>query len=103
MGLPAIDLDILVAVVLGLLMASCVGIMCLMRDREWAPPQLLPRTLRCEAKGRRAQVDFIERVEAGLRMRSVQHCSIRGGTERCREQCRDLPAERLRETFESLA
>lgn len=74
------------------ILAACVAILVLMRDRESAPPRLISWQVWCAERGQRAVVDFVERVQTGLRMREVRQCSLLQPGERCSEECADLPA-----------
>jgi len=93
--IPVYDPSMLIALVM-LLFAVCVAAILLMRDRTWAPPRRVSRALWCDARRGHAVVEFIERVETGMVVRSVLRCSLRDPGERCGEGCRDLPASALR-------
>ena len=44
------------------ILAACVAILVLMRDRESAPPRLISWQVWCAERGQRAVVDFVERA-----------------------------------------
>ena len=81
--------DPYVALGLGLLSAlvTCVATLFFMRDTTWAPPTVVSESVYCSTHGRRIVVDFVDRVQTGLRFRSVEHCPLRAADERCGEDC----------------
>jgi hypothetical protein len=79
-----------------LLLAVCVAAILLMRDRTSAPSRRVSRALWCDAQQNHAVVEFVERVQTGMVIRSVLQCSLRGSGHRCGEECRDLPASAMR-------
>ncbi len=91
---PVFDPSMVIALVI-LLFAICVAAILLMRDRASAPPRRVSRALWCDARQGHAVVEFIERVETGMVVRSVLRCSLRGPGDRCGEGCRDLPASAM--------
>jgi hypothetical protein len=74
---------LLVAALLGL----CVAVLVSMRDRTHAPPHIVHRRVRCPQHGRTAMVEFTERVQTGVALRSVRHCPLRREGEQCGEGC----------------
>src|SRR5512140_248275 len=84
------DPYIFAALLMGFVLAVCLAIMFVMRDRESTPPHMISRSVWCRERGQVATVDFVERMHTGIVLRTVQRCSARQG--RCRQACRDLPA-----------
>jgi hypothetical protein len=68
----------------------CVGTLFLMRDPESAPPRVVSRSVWCAAHRQQTTVDFVERIETGLPIRTVQQCPLRDTGEPCNQECRDL-------------
>ena len=89
--LSALDPCAVAATTMVLILAACVATFVLMRDPEFGPPKLVTWKGWCAERGRRAVVDFVERIQNGLRLRDVRRCSLRGANERCSEECRGLP------------
>ena len=83
----SVDPYVVLALSMSLLLTLCVAVLFVMRDPEWAPPRRVSRSVWCAARGQHATVDFVEHVETGLIMRSVQRCSLRGPDGRCAQQC----------------
>lgn len=94
--LSSLDPYAVAATTLVLSLAICVAILVLLRDREFSPPRLVTWRVWCAERGGRAVVDFVERVQTGLRLREVRRCSLRGASERCSEDCRGLPIADVR-------
>lgn len=78
-----------------LLLSLCLLALFEIRDRQWTPPHPVSESVWCPAHGQRVVVDFVERVETGLTLRSVEHCPLRGAGERCGEECRDVARSTL--------
>ncbi len=71
-----------------LVLLLCVGVMFIMRDRQWAPAHPVRRTLWCDQHRQTATVEFIERTRTGMTVRWVQSCSLGAAGQRCGQQCR---------------
>jgi hypothetical protein len=85
--LPAIDGYMAMGVAIVLLLGACVLILYGIRDRRWAPPRRVTRAVWCPSRNRRAIVDFTERVDTGLVVRTVEQCSLLDEGERCSGPC----------------
>jgi hypothetical protein len=95
--LAALDPYAVAATTMVLTLAVCVASLVLLRDRESAPPRFVTWKVWCgERGGRRAVVDFVERVQTGLRLREVRGCSLRGDGQRCSEECSGLATADVR-------
>ncbi|HUI25403.1 MAG TPA: hypothetical protein VL403_04895 [Candidatus Kryptonia bacterium] len=81
--------DPYVALGLGLLgaLTICMAILFFMRDTTWVSPTTVSESVYCSTHRRRVVVDFVDRVDTGLRFRSVEHCPLRAADERCNEDC----------------
>ncbi len=71
------------------LLFLCVGALFLMRDPESAPSRAVSRSVWCSVHQQRTTVDFIERVETGLCIRTVERCALRDTREPCNLECCD--------------
>lgn len=85
--MPTIDLAAYAGVLIVVLLALCCLALVLMADTTHVAPHAVVRQVRCSRYGRIAQVEFIERVQSGLCLRSVRHCSLRRAGEHCGEAC----------------
>lgn len=87
--MPTIDmavyapLSLLVVILLAAFFAALVS----MRDPIEDVPHLVSRWVWCAQHGRSVMVNFTERVQTGLVMRSVRHCPLQRPGERCGEAC----------------
>jgi hypothetical protein len=90
--LAQIDPILGLALAMGFILLLCLVILLGMRDRAWAPPRLVSRSVRCPTHGRLAAVQFTESMRTGLVLRSVHSCSLLAPGERCDEACCSLPA-----------
>ncbi len=86
-----------------IVLAACLAIMFMMRDRRSIPPHLVSRSVWCGRHRQVATVEFIERTSTGLTLRTVQHCSVRAHSERCGEPCRFSSAWRTDATIAGCA
>ena len=89
------DPYILFALGIVIALSVCLVILFRVRDTEWVPPHAVSESLWCPIHRRRVAVDLVERVETGLKLRSVEHCPLRGASERCDEECLDAARSTL--------
>jgi hypothetical protein len=85
--MPTIDLAAYAGFLIVVLLALCFLALVLMADTTHAAPHVVVRRVRCGRYGRTAQVEFTERIQSGLSLRSVRHCPLRHEGERCGEAC----------------
>lgn len=88
-----VDIYIVAGLSVAIFLALCVAVMYSMRDSRSAPSRVVSRSVWCAPHRECAAVDFVERVETGLTIRSVERCSLRGEHEHCAEDCVLLLAE----------
>jgi len=69
------------------LLVLCVAVIVALRDRSWAAPRRVSRWVWCPQHERAVMVDFSERMETGMLLRSVDHCPVRRPDERCGDLC----------------
>ena len=86
-----IDFYVAGALSMALILLLCLGVMFIMRDRQWASAHLVRRTLWCDQHRQAATVEFIERTRTGMTVRWVQSCSRGAAGQRCGQQCRYAP------------
>ncbi len=87
--LAALDPFAIAGMAVAFLLFLCVGALFLMRDPESAPPRPVTRSVWCSVHRQRTTVDFIERVQTGLPIRTVQRCALRDTRESCNLECCD--------------
>ena len=86
--MATLDLAPYAALLVTFLLAVCIAIMFFfMRDRAHAPLHTVQRLVWCPRYRRAAMVEFNERVQTGLAVRTVRHCSQRRPGELCGEGC----------------
>jgi hypothetical protein len=88
--LAGLDPSALAGGFVALLLLLCVVALFLMRDPESAPPRVVSRSIWCRAQRKQTTVDFVERVETGLPIRTVQRCALRDTGGPCNHECCDL-------------
>ena len=87
MELGGIDLYAVMAVTFIIVLALCLAVLVHLRDRETMPPRRVSRWLWCADRAQPAVVDFVEEVRTGMRLRSMERCSLLGTGERCSRSC----------------
>lgn len=86
--MPSMDLAAYAGVIVVAIFGACVAALVAMRDTTHAAPHTVSRWVRCPRHERVAMVDFTERMQTGLAMRTVLHCPLRRPGESCGEGCR---------------
>jgi hypothetical protein len=83
--MSAIDLaaPVLVVVLLAVFFATLVYL----RDPVRMGPRAVWRWVWCPRRGRTTMVEFTERVQTGMALRSVRQCPLRREGEPCGEEC----------------
>jgi hypothetical protein len=90
--LAGLDPSALAGGFVALLLLLCVVALFLMRDPDSEPPHVVSRSIWCAARRRQTTVEFVERVETGLPIRTVQRCALRDAGGPCNQECCDLSA-----------
>jgi len=86
--MATLDLASYAAVLVTFLLGVCIAILFFfMRDREHAPLHAVRRLVWCPRHERTAMVEFNERIQTGLALRTVRHCPLRRPGELCGEGC----------------
>jgi hypothetical protein len=85
--MPTIDLAAYTGFLIVFLLVLCVVALVLMADTTSVAPHVVLRRVRCGRYGRTAQVEFTERIQCGLAIRTVRHCPLRHEGEHCGEAC----------------
>ena len=87
--LTGLDPFAIAGISVAFLLFLCVGALFLMRDPESSPPREVSRSVWCSVYRERTTVDFIERIQTGLPIRTVQRCTLRDARESCNLECCD--------------
>jgi hypothetical protein len=85
--MPTVDLAAYTPLLVVILFAAFFAVLVSMRDPIKAAPHPVSRWVWCAPHGRSVMVDFTERTQTGLVMRSVRHCPLRRRGEHCGEAC----------------
>jgi hypothetical protein len=93
--MPTIDLAAYAGFLIVFMLALCLVALVLMADTTHVAPHMVLRRVHCGRYGRTAEVEFTERVQCGLALRSVRHCPLRRQGEDCGEACVWEPIQRV--------
>jgi hypothetical protein len=82
-----IDVSSFVALLVTLMLVGCVAALMSMLDRANQPLHVTRRLIWCPHYKRTTTVEFSERLQTGMALRTVRHCPLRREGEPCGEGC----------------